>query len=194
MACYAYSVLTRWLSSVYSGAGREPSLDQMAKQVAIASSVTPKDVNNTLLLQETSYDIPNSVQPTDRKEGDNSKVIIIPLEAAKFNTGKAHCAFVTTRSEEEMEDCLICDGGTTCILTKSLEKCSLCKPKVVVIQTAHESTVINATHLSYKTYYVCDRLGEVRLIIVKAYMVSGLKHDLLSVRTQQSRICSKSSS
>jgi hypothetical protein len=25
MACYAYSVLNRWFSSVYSGAGSEPS-------------------------------------------------------------------------------------------------------------------------------------------------------------------------
>ena len=32
MACYAYSVLTRWFSSVYSGAGSRPSSDQMAKQ------------------------------------------------------------------------------------------------------------------------------------------------------------------
>jgi hypothetical protein len=32
MACYAYSVLTRRFSSVYSGAGNEPSPDQMANQ------------------------------------------------------------------------------------------------------------------------------------------------------------------
>ena len=31
MACYAYSVLTRWFSSVYSGAGSRPSSDLMAK-------------------------------------------------------------------------------------------------------------------------------------------------------------------
>ncbi len=76
MACYAYSVLTRWVSSVYSGAGSEPSLDQMSKQVVIASSVTPKDVNDVLLSQETTYDIPDAVQLTDRKGEDTSKVII----------------------------------------------------------------------------------------------------------------------
>ena len=32
MECYAYSVLTRWFSSVYSGAGSRPFSDQMAKQ------------------------------------------------------------------------------------------------------------------------------------------------------------------
>ena len=31
MACYAYSVLTRWFSSMYSGAGSRPVLDQMVK-------------------------------------------------------------------------------------------------------------------------------------------------------------------
>ena len=39
-----------------------------------------------------------------------------------------------------------------------------------------------STHLCYKTYHVWDRLGEVQLIIVKAYVVPGLKHDLLSVK------------
>ncbi len=87
MACYAYSVLTRWFSSVYSGAGSEPSLDQMTKQVVIASSVTTKDVNDVLFLPEVTYDIPNAVQPTDRNEG---KVIIIPVGTANSITGKAH--------------------------------------------------------------------------------------------------------
>jgi hypothetical protein len=31
-------------------------------------------------------------------------------------------------------------------------------------------------------YYVRDRLGEIRPIVVKAYIVPGLKHDLLSVK------------
>ncbi len=33
-----------------------------------------------------------------------------------------------------------------------------------------------------QTYNVCYRLGEVRQIIVKAYVVPGLKHGLLSVK------------
>ncbi len=63
-----------------------------------------------------------------------------------------------------------------------LDKEPLCKPKVAVMQTAQRSTMMNSTHLCYKTYYVCDRLGEVRLIIVKGYVVPGLKHDLLPVK------------
>jgi hypothetical protein len=96
MACCAYSVLTRCfqVGSVYSGAGSEPFLNQMAKQVVIASSATPKDVDDALLTQETLtetiYDIPDVVQQTDRKGGDTSKVIIIPVETANFITGKAH--------------------------------------------------------------------------------------------------------
>ena len=38
------------------------------------------------------------------------------------------------------------------------------------------------THLCLKTYYVRDRLGEIRPIVVKAYVVPGLKYDLLSVK------------
>ncbi len=121
MACYAYSVLNHWFSSVYSGAGSQPSVNQMAKQVVIASSVTPKDVNDAILSQETTYDISNVVQPTDRKGGDNRKVIIIPAETAFRITGKIRCAYVTTRSDEELEDSFICDGRASCTLTKSLE-------------------------------------------------------------------------
>ncbi len=69
----------------------------MAKQVVIASSVTLMDVNDVLLSRETTYDIPNAVQQTDRKGGDTRKVIIIPVEMANSITGKAHSAFVTTR-------------------------------------------------------------------------------------------------
>ncbi len=66
MAWYAYSVLSRWFRSEYNRAGSEPFLDQMAKQVVVASSVTPKDVNYGLRSPETTYDIPDAVQPTDR--------------------------------------------------------------------------------------------------------------------------------
>ncbi len=41
---------------------------------------------------------------------------------------------------------------------------------------------MSTTHLCLKTYHVCDRLGEIRPIVVKAYVVPGLKHDLLSVK------------
>ena len=44
------------------------------------------------------------------------------------------------------------------------------------------STIMRTTHLCYKTYFVKDRLGEIRPIIVKAYVVPGLKYDLLSVK------------
>jgi hypothetical protein len=77
----------------------------MAKQVVIASSVTPKDVNDALLSQGITYDIPDVVQPTDRKGGDNRKVIMIPAATASYITGKIRGAYVTTRSDEELEDC-----------------------------------------------------------------------------------------
>jgi hypothetical protein len=81
-----------------------------------------------------------------------------------------------------MEDALIYDGGATSTLTKSLENCTLVKQKVVEIQTAHGGTQMSTTHHCIKTYYFHDRLGEFRPIVVKAYVVPGLKHDLLSVK------------
>ena len=41
---------------------------------------------------------------------------------------------------------------------------------------------MNTTHLCYKAYYVRDRLGYIRPIIVKEYVVPGLKYDLLLVK------------
>ncbi len=91
-------------------------------------------------------------------------------------------AFVSTRALADREDALICDGGATSTLTKLLENCTLFQQKVVEIQTAHGDTQMSTTHCCLKTYYVRDRLGEIRPIVVKAYVVSGLKHDLLSVK------------
>ena len=54
--------------------------------------------------------------------------------------------------------------------------------KGVRIQTAHGATIMRTTHLCHKTYFVKDRLGEIRPIIVKAYVVPGLKYDLPSVK------------
>ena len=87
MACYAYSVLTRWFSSVYSGAGSRPSSDQMAKQVVVASSVTPRELNDSSQLPDTTYDLPEIVQTTTRKGGDTDKVIILPVETCNFIMG-----------------------------------------------------------------------------------------------------------
>ncbi len=81
-----------------------------------------------------------------------------------------------------MEDAFICDGGATRTFTKTLENCTLCKPKVVEIQTVQGSRIMSTTHLCLKTYYVRDQFGEIRPILVKAYVVPGLKYDLLSVK------------
>ena len=58
--------------------------DQMAKQVVIASSVTPGELNDSSQSPETTYDIPDIVQPTKRKGGDTDKVIIISVETCNF--------------------------------------------------------------------------------------------------------------
>ena len=126
MACYAYSVLTHWFCSVYSGAGSETPLSKESKQVVIASSMTPTqmDVNDISSRQETTDNVPESCKEPDRKGGDTTKLITIPAETANFIMGRAHSAFVSTRSVSDMQDALICDGGATCTLTKTLENCT----------------------------------------------------------------------
>ncbi len=74
--------------------------------VVIISSVTPMNFNDISHLPETTYDTPDIVQQTNRKtwkRGDTDKVIIILVESAEFITGKAHSAFVSTRSIEDLD-------------------------------------------------------------------------------------------
>ncbi len=56
-----------WFSSEYGRAGSRPLSDQMAKQVVIATSVTPMDIKDRSPLPDTTYDIPDIVQPTNRR-------------------------------------------------------------------------------------------------------------------------------
>ncbi len=106
-------------------------------------------------------------------------MIIIPTETANYIIGRAHSAFVSTRSVVDMKDALICDGGATCTLTKTLENCTQCRQKVVEIQTVQGATIMSTIHLCLKTYYVRDWLEEIRPSVAKAYVVPGLKYDLL---------------
>ena len=178
MACYAYSVLTQWFSSVCSGTGSETPLSKEPEQVVIASPMTPMDVNDISSL-ETIADVPDSCQEPDRKGGDTAKVIIIPTETANYIMGHAHSAFVSTRSVSDMEDASISDGGAKCTLTKKkLENCTQCNPKVLDIQTAQGATLVSTTRLCLKTYYVRVQLVEISPIVVKAYVVPGLKYNL----------------
>ena len=102
-------MLTQWFCSVYRGAGSETHLSKESKQVVIASSMTPMDVNGISSWPETTYDVPESCQEPSRKGGDTAEVITIPTETANYIMGRAHSAFVSTRSVADMDDALICD-------------------------------------------------------------------------------------
>ncbi len=79
-------------------------------------------------------------------------VVIIPTGIANYIIGHAQSAFVSTRSVADMEGALICDGGATCTLTKTLENCPQSKPKVMCIPKAQGVTLMSTTHLDLKTY------------------------------------------
>ena len=53
---------------------------------------------------------------------------------------------------------------------------------MVDIQTAQGAALMSTSHECLKTYYIWDCLCEIRPIVVRAYVVPGLKHDLLSVK------------
>jgi hypothetical protein len=85
---------------------------------------------------------------------------------------RAPSALSSTRSLAELEDAWICDGGATSIPTRSLGNCTLAK-QMGDIQTVHGATLMSTTHCCLKTYYISDGLGEIRPIVVLAYVIQG---------------------
>ncbi len=69
---------------MYCGAGSETALSKQSKQVVIASSMTPMDVNDVSSRPETADNVPESCQEPNRKGGDTAKVIIIPSSQQKL--------------------------------------------------------------------------------------------------------------
>jgi hypothetical protein len=167
---------------MHNGVGSRTSVDQKFDQVMKASSMTSLDVQDGSFSPDMTKDIPYELKSSKRKGGDTDEEIVISESTMNIIMDRSESAFVSTRALADMEDALICDGGATSTLTKSLENCTLVKQKVVEIQTAHGGTQMSATHRCLKTYNVRDRLGKIRPFVVKAYVVPGLKHDLLSVK------------
>jgi hypothetical protein len=147
-----------------------------------ASSMTPRDVQDGSFSPDTTKDIPYDLNLSKRKGGDTNEENVIPESTMNKIMDLPESAFVSAGVLADMEDASICDGEATSALTKSLENSTLVQQKVVDIQTAHGDSQMSTTHHCLKTYYVRDRLGEIRPIVVKAYVVPGLKHDLFSVR------------
>jgi hypothetical protein len=115
----------------------------------------PRDVLEESLSPDTTKDIPYELQleSSKRKGGDTDEAIFIPE--------------------------LAMNGGDTSTLTRSLENCTLVNRRH--IQTAHSATLMSTTYRCLMAHYIRDRLGGTRPIVVRAYVVPGLKHDLLSV-------------
>ncbi len=146
--------------------------------------MTPWDVQYGSFSPDTTKDIPYELQSSERKGGDANETIVIQESTQAMNIimDRPESAFVSTRVLADMEEALVCDDGATSTLTKSLENCTLVQQKVVDMQTVHGGTQMSTTHRCLKTYYVRDRLCEIRPTVVKAYVCPGLKHDLLSVQ------------
>ncbi len=121
---------------------------------------------------------------------DRDEDIVISEKAACAIKGEAEFAFLGEEftSPEEIKP-VICDGGATSTLSSSFENCTDCQPKTVEIKTAEGGVVMTTTHVCMKTYYVRTRTGEIRPLTTKAFNVSSLRSDLISVKfSQQSRI------
>ncbi len=62
---------------MYCGARSETALNiEQSKQVVIASSMTPMDVNDISSRLETTVNVPESCQEPNKEGGDTAKVII----------------------------------------------------------------------------------------------------------------------
>jgi hypothetical protein len=126
--------------SVHNGVGSRTSVDQKFDQVMKASSMTPLDVQDGSFSLDTTKDIPYELKSSKQKGGDTDEEIVISESTMNIITDRSESAFVSTRTLSDMDDALICDGGATSTLTKSLENCTLIKQKVVEIQIAHGGT------------------------------------------------------
>ena len=111
--------------SVHNGEGSRTSVDQKFDQVMKASPMTPWDVQDCSFSPDTTKDIPYELQSSVRKGGDAYEKIVIQESTMNIIMDRSESAFVSTRILADMEDALICDGGATSILTKSLENCTL---------------------------------------------------------------------
>ena len=89
------------------------------------------------------------------------------------------CAFVGQESKPNSAepDALCCDGGATVlsnlimVILSSILNCTDITERAVPIHTARGSTVMTTTHVCLKTYYVWDRIGGLRPIATKTYIV-----------------------
>jgi hypothetical protein len=123
--------------SVHNRAGSRTSVDQKFDQVMKASSMLPRDVQDGSFSPDTTKDITHELQSSKRKGGDTDQEIFIPESTMNIIIDRPESAFVSTRVLADMEDALMCDGGATSTLTKSLGNCTPVQQKVEDIQTAH---------------------------------------------------------
>ncbi len=138
---------------MHNEAGSRTSADQKFDQVMKASSMTPRDVQDGSFSPDTTKDIPYELQSSKRKGGDTDEGIFIPESTMNIIMNRPESAFISTRVLADIEDALICDGGATFTLTKSLENCTRVQQKVADIQTAYGGTLLSTTHRCLKTYY-----------------------------------------
>ncbi len=91
-------------------------------------------------------------------------------------------ASVSTSIIKAGEDALIVEGSTTSTVTKLFDNFTQIRPNVVAIHTAGGASSIYTTHVCLKTYFVLDRTGTIKPVVVKGYIVPLLLHDLLSAK------------
>jgi hypothetical protein len=157
--------------SVHNGVGSRTSAARGRKfdqtRITEASAMTLRDVKDGSLSPDTAKVIPYALQSSKRKGADTEEAIFIPGSTMNVIMDRAQRAFVCTRSLAESEDALICDGGVTSTLTRSLENRMLVKEKVVDIQTAHGVSLMSTSHRCLKTYHIRDRVGEIHILLCK---------------------------
>ncbi len=154
-------------------------MNMESKQVTETSSNALQEIYYGLSAgpRMTTSDV---IMPSNRRVNTWDEIIYIRERVEQYVRNDVKFAGVSTSTIKCGDDALIVDGGATSTLP--FENCTQIRPKVAAIQTAGGATSIYTTHICLKIYFVRDRTGTIRPIVVKAYIVPALQHDLLSVK------------
>jgi uncharacterized protein YjlB len=97
--------------------------EQEAKEDQVASSMTPWEINNKLILEHSRDIMSEMILSSNQNEAECHEVMFIPETTATYVIGGAECASVTTWPVLCGDNALICYGGATSTLTRSFDNC-----------------------------------------------------------------------
>jgi hypothetical protein len=153
----------------------ESEFTQVMNASELASPVAAPDY-----YYSTPYPAANA--STDKEE----EVIVIPeqFRHAFYSNGELEFTGMPPpkQANNSEQGLLTTECGATSTLTDSFHNMTSVVPKVVTIQLAMEGATMKTSHMGYKTYYVYDRTGTIRLITCHDESICGQRTEARSPR------------